>query len=180
MAGVLHHAHPELRGAKFVVFADASRRYVDCSEAACSLLGYTRDEMLSKTVEDVSYNVNEVPHLFAQYLKTGAMEGEFVLRHKSKAPIPIRFKAFVFSDGCNAAVWDPINDWREPYLAALLEMDPGKLKRKLEVALVAIEAARSSRGTGALPAQEQQAMNDAVSALNSLMRTVKSGRTASR
>ena len=147
MAGVLHHAHPELRGAKFVVFADASRRYVDCSEAACSLLGYTRDEMLSKTVEDVSYNVNEVPHLFAQYLKTGAMEGEFVLRHKSKAPIPIRFKAFVFSDGCNAAVWDPINDWREPYLAALLEMDPGKLKRKLEVALVAIEAARSSRGT---------------------------------
>jgi PAS domain S-box-containing protein len=77
---VLHHARPELQGAEFVVFADAARRYVDCSDAACALLGYTREEMLSKTIEDVSYNVNEVPRLFAQYLKTGAMEGEFVLR----------------------------------------------------------------------------------------------------
>jgi len=174
---VLHHAHPELKAAELVVFADASRRYVDCTEAVCALLGYTRDEILSKTIEDVSYDVNEVPRLFAQYLKTGAMEGEYVLRHKDKTPVPIRYKAFVLKDGCNAAIWDPIKDWREPYLAALLEMDSAKLKRKLEVALVAIQAARAQ---GPSPPHEQQAMNDAVSALNSLLRTAKLGPTGSR
>lgn len=177
---MLHHAHPELQGAEFVVFADSSRRYVDCSEAVCTLLGYPRDEMLSKTIEDVSYNVNEVPHLFAQYLKTGAMEGEYVLRRRDKTPVPIRFKAFVLKDGCNAAIWEPIKDWREPYLAALLEMDSTKLKRKLEVAMAAIEAARASKGSVPKPAHEQQAINDAVSALNSLLRTVKPGPAANR
>jgi PAS domain-containing protein len=133
----------------------------------CILLGYTRDEMLSKTIEDVSYDVNEVPRLFALYLKTGAMEGEYVLRRKDTMPVPIRYKAFVLKDGCNAAIWDPIKDWREPYLAALLEMDSAKLKRKLEVALAAIQAARASQGPS-------------VSALNSLLRTVKPGPTMSR
>jgi PAS domain-containing protein len=176
---VLHHAHPELKGAEFVVFADAARRYVDCSDAVCALLGFAREEMLSKTIEDVSYNVNEVPQLFVQYLKTGAMEGEYVLRRKDQTPVPIRFKAFVLSDGCNAAVWVPIKDWREPYLAALLEMDSVRLKRKLEVALAAIESARTSQKQGSV-AQEHQAMNDAVSALNSLLRSLKPGSPTNR
>lgn len=62
------------------------------------------------------------------------MEGEYVLQRKDKTPVPIHYHAFVLRDGGNAAVWQPIKDWHEPYLAALLEMDPGKLKRKLEVA----------------------------------------------
>jgi PAS domain-containing protein len=96
---VLAHAHLELQGAKFVVFADGNRRYVDCSEAACGLLGYTREKLLSKT--------------------------------------------FVLEDGCNAAVWDPIKDWRPSYLAALLELDRSKLKSKVELALADIQAARA-------------------------------------
>lgn len=171
---MLNHAHAELKGAEFVVFADASRRYVDCSDSVSALLGYTREELLNKTVEDVSYNVNEVPQLFAQYLKAGAMEGEYVLQRKDKTPVPIRYKALVLRDGCNAAVWQPIKDWREPYLAALLEMDPGKLKRKLDVALAAIERTRASQEHRPSP-QETQALNDAVSALSSLLRNIKPG-----
>jgi PAS domain S-box-containing protein len=169
---VLAHAHRELQGAKFVVFADGTRRYLDCSEAVCELLGYTREELLSKSVDDVSYNVSKVPDLFAQYLNNGAMEGVFVLRRSDGAPIPIRFQAFVLEDGCNAAVWDPIRDWRSSYLAALLELDRSKLKSKVELALADIEAARSAHGPTSLEAHEQQAMNDAVSALSSLLRTI--------
>lgn len=172
---MLQHAHPELRGAEYVVFADASRRYLDCTEAACTLLGYTRDEILRMTVDDVSFNINDVPKLFAQYLETGAMEGEYVLRHKEGTPIPIRYRAFVFNDGCNAAIWQPIRDWREPYLAALLEMDPAKLKRKLDVALAAVERARASQDPKAQTVAERQAVADAHSALNSLRRNVKLG-----
>jgi PAS domain S-box-containing protein len=173
---VLQHQHPELSGAEYVVFVDSSRRYLDCTEAICALLGYTREEILRMTVEDISYNVNEVPQLFAQYLKAGAMEGEYVLRHKDGTPIPIHYRAFVFRDGCNAAIWKPAKDWRETYLAALLEVDPTKLKSKLDAALAAIDRAREYQDPATQTASERQAMADAASALNALLRSVKRSR----
>jgi PAS domain S-box-containing protein len=177
---MLSHAHPELPVAEYVVFADSSRRFVDCSDAACGLLGYTREEFLRMNVDDASYKADEVPELFGRYLKDGAMEGEYVLRRKDGTPVPMHFRAVVFSDGCNAAVWLPIKDWRESYLAALLEMDPGKLKRKLDVALAAIESARASQDQTLSRPSEKQAMNDAVSALHSLQRNLKAERSANR
>jgi hypothetical protein len=39
---------------------------------------------------------------------------------------------------CTAAVWEPIKDWRELYLSALVEIDPAKLKHKAEMALLAV------------------------------------------
>jgi PAS domain-containing protein len=74
---VLHQAHPELQDAEFVVFVDSARRYLDCTEPVCALLGYTRQEFLRKTVDDVSYISTEVPDLFAQYLKNGRLEGMY-------------------------------------------------------------------------------------------------------
>jgi PAS domain-containing protein len=177
---MLQHAHPEVQGAEYVVFADASRRYTDCSDAVCDLLGYTREEILSRTIDDLSYKLDEVPQLFAKYLKDGSLEGEFVLRRKDQAPVPIRFKAVVFKDGCHAAIWTPMKDWREPYLAALLEMDATKLGRKLEIAMVAIEGARAAHAQGAERQHESQAMNDAVSALQSLARTIKARGSSNR
>ncbi len=173
---MLHHQHPELSGAEYVIFADSSRRYLDCTEAVCALLGYTREEILRMTVEDISYNVDEVPQLFAQYLKAGAMEGAYVLRHKDGTPIPIHYRAFVFRDGCNAAIWKPAKDWRETYLAALLEVDPTKLKSKLDAALAAIDRAREYQDPATQTASERQAMADAASALNALLRSVKRSR----
>jgi hypothetical protein len=170
---VLAHAHPELHGAEYVVFVNAARRYLDCTEGACKLLGYTRDEMLSKTIDDISYDLNEVPKLFAQYLKNGKLEGEYVLQSKPRVPVPIRYKAFVFSDGCNAAIWEPIKDWREPYLAALLEVNPAKLRHKLDVAIAAVASARDSRNQSPQSPSEQQSLNDAASALNALLKTTK-------
>lgn len=164
---MLNHAHPELDGKNLIVFVDASRRYLDVSDTACHLLGYTRAEFLNKTIDDVSFHLERISKLFADYLKHGRQEGEFVLKHKSGKPIPIRYRAFVFSDGCNAAVWEPINDWRELYLAALVEIDPGELKRKSEVALHAVQQAL--REPKIQPA-EQQSLRDASSALQSLLR----------
>ncbi|HUE43168.1 MAG TPA: PAS domain-containing protein [Candidatus Sulfotelmatobacter sp.] len=167
---MLRHSHPELNGASYVVFADAQRRYTDASEGACALLGYTRKEMLTKSVEDVSYKIADVPQIFAQYLKKGMMEGDYVVQHKDGSAIPIHFRAFTFPDGCNAAIWDPIKDWREPYLSALLETNPVELKRKVEIALSAVERARNSAHKPELSADEQQALRDAKSALATLAR----------
>jgi PAS domain-containing protein len=165
---MLSHAHPELQNAQYVVFADSSRRYVDCSDGVCDLLEYSRDEMLQKTIDDVSYSSSEVPTLFAQYLETGRQQGEYVLRRKDGTPVLIRYAAFLFNDGCKAAVWEPLRDWRELYLAALLELDAAKLKRKIDIALTAIEQARQTKNAS----QATQEIADALSALNSLRRNM--------
>jgi PAS domain-containing protein len=169
---LLSHHHPEVEGAEFAVFTDSSRRYVDCTEGVCRLLGYERSELLVRTIDNVSFHDDEVSKLFAEYLQRGRMDGEYVLRHKSGAPVPIRYRAFVFSDGCTAAVWDPVKSWRELYLSALVEIDPAELKRKVEIALPAVERrAQELKNSGAAPNAEQQSLRDAASALKSLMRS---------
>lgn len=159
---MLAHGHPELKDAKYVVFVDASRRYVDCSDGVRQLLGYTREEMLEKRIEDISYDVSQVPKLFAQFVEAGAQNGEYVLQRKDRTPLPIRYQASLFSDGCHAAVWEPIGGWKEHYLAALLESDPGQQRIKIERAISAI------RETSDAPSDEQRRMDDALLMLKAL------------
>jgi PAS domain S-box-containing protein len=162
---MIAHDHPELRGAEFVLFANEQRRYTDFTDAVCRLLGYSRKELLNKSVEAISYRMENVPQVFAQFVKQGAMEGDFVLEHKDGSAIPIHYRALTISDGCHASVLTPIKDWREPYLAALIETNPAKLAQKLKIAMSAIDQA----GRSASPA-EQQALRDARSALGVLSR----------
>ena len=169
---LLSHRHPEVEGAEFAVFTDLSRRYVDCTDGVCRLLGYDRQELLANTIDIVSFHAAEVSKLFAEYLQCGEMNGEFVLRHKTGTPIPIRYRAFVFTDGCTAAVWEPIKDWRELYLAALVEIDPAALKRSAELALQAVQQrTREIKSIPGAPSSEQQSLRDAASALQSLLRS---------
>jgi PAS domain-containing protein len=169
---LLNHGHPEVDGAEFVVFTDPSRKYVDCTDGVCLLLGYQRSEMLARRIENVSFDAGEVSKLFAEYLRRGKMDGEFVLRHKDGGPVPIRYRAFVFDDGCAAAVWEPIKDWRELYLSALVEIDPAKLRHKAEVALLAVQQ-RTQELKSVPPTNhsEHQSLRDAASALQSLLKS---------
>lgn len=169
---LLSHRHPEVDGAEFVVFADPSRKYVDCTEGVCRLLGYQRSEMLARHIENISFDDREVSKQFAEYLRRGKMAGEYVLRHKEGTPIPIRYRAFVFPDGCIAAVWEPIKDWRELYLSALVEIDPAKLRPKAEMALLAVQQrTQELKNLTATPHSEQQSLRDAASALQSLLKS---------
>ena len=101
------HSHPELNS-EYVIFASPSRRYLDCSDGVCKLLGYSRLEILEKSIDDLSYHPERTAEIFEKYLKRGQQDGEYVLRHKSGRPVPIRYVAHIFPDGCIAAVWDPI------------------------------------------------------------------------
>jgi hypothetical protein len=144
---MLAHKHPELRDAAYIVFVDSNRRYIDCTPGVSELLGYTREEMLLKTIDDISYDVSSVPELFTRYLQSGEQQGEYILQRKNRTPLLIWYRAFVFHDGCNAAIWEPIRDWREHYLAALLELEPQKQKQSIDRALAAISQHRSNDST---------------------------------
>jgi PAS domain-containing protein len=158
---MLSHAHPEVADYPYVVFVDRDRRYIDCTEGVCELLGYTRRELLLKRIEDVSYEPNVVG-LFAEYLKSGALEGDYVLQHKNRTPIPMHYRSFVFDDGCNAAVWEPIKDWRQPYFAALLETDRSKLPDRIAAALEVIAKSQPADLT------TRRTMDNAVKRLKAL------------
>lgn len=164
------HSHAELQN-KYVVFADSSRRYLDCSDAVCELLGYARPELLNMTIDDASYRPDRVPAMFEQYEKEGKLNGQYILRHKSGKPIFIEYRAFAFSDGCLAAVWEPIKEWKQLYQSAMLELELDKLKEKVECAQVAIrqrmlELSKESEHRG----DEWQEIEDALSGLRVLTR----------
>lgn len=163
---MLSHEHREVEDAKYVVFVDSSRRYVDCSAAVSDLLGYTPEEILQKTIDDISYD-GKVQELFERYLENREQTGEYILQHKDRTPVPIHYKAFVFDDGCKAAVWEPIRDWREPYFAALLEVNAQKQRVKIEQALAAIRQMRGSDGA------TQKAQDDATLMLKTLRKRGK-------
>ena len=87
------------------VEVDASRRYVDFNDAACELLGYSREELLTKTIDDISYPSSaHVYPLFQRFQQDGSMTGIFALRRKSGEGIMIRFESRIVN-GRSLATW---------------------------------------------------------------------------
>jgi len=108
MLRVRSHVHPEM-GGKYVVFVDANRRYVEATDAASQLLGYSRPEFIGKRIDDIAIEGSEkVVEMFDDYLRNRSMEGEFDLLHRNGSRKRVRFKARAFADGCMVASWEPI------------------------------------------------------------------------
>jgi PAS domain S-box-containing protein len=101
------HRHPELNG-ECVAFVNANRQYVAVSDGVCKLLGYSRAELIGKTIDEITAPeiVKDVPTQFQQYVKRGFLEGEFVLVGRNGARVPIKYEAKVFPDGCLIARWE--------------------------------------------------------------------------
>ena len=104
-----HHRHAEFES-DCVVFVNQDRRYVEVTEKASALLGYSQQEMLGLRIEDISVSdQGEVRRLFSKYLSDREQEGIFLLRHKDGHSVPIRYRSRVLPDGCMAAEWEPLN-----------------------------------------------------------------------
>jgi len=106
----ISHAHPEIDG-QYVVFVDADRRYVEVTDGVCQLLGYSREELLAKTIDEITAPElrAQVPETFRQYINRGGLEGRHSLLAKDGRRIPIRYESKVYPDGCRVARWQPLN-----------------------------------------------------------------------
>ena len=64
-----------------MVYVDASRRYVTVTDGVCKLLGYSREELLGKTIEDITPPEarSDVADEFRQYLNDSVLSGEYIL-----------------------------------------------------------------------------------------------------
>lgn len=104
------HSHSAIDG-EYVVFVDANRRYVEVSDGVCRLLGYTREELLAKTIDDITAPElrAQVPETFRRYVTGGGLDGHFSLLAKDGRCVPIRYQSRVYPDGCRVARWEPLN-----------------------------------------------------------------------
>jgi len=106
----ISHWHPEIDG-DYVVFVDANRRYVEVSDAVCRLLGYSREELLAMTIDDVTAPElrSLVPETFREYVTQGELEGDYSLVAKDGSQVPIHYRSRVYPDGCHVARWKPLD-----------------------------------------------------------------------
>lgn len=92
----------------YIVVADANRRYIDVSQSVCDLLGYSREEMLTKTIDDISAPSGaHTASMFQRFAETGRMRGWYLLRHRNGHLIEIDYVAEALPDGTFRACWFP-------------------------------------------------------------------------
>jgi PAS domain S-box-containing protein len=78
-----------------MLLADDQRRYVDVNEAACSLLGLSRAELLASGVDGLTPPAlrGRVPAMWERFLSQGTMQGVYELTDASGGVIRITFVA---------------------------------------------------------------------------------------
>lgn len=78
-----------------MLFADDDGRYIDANPAACTLLGYSQDELLQRGVIDITPEGQRplVPQLWREFIAGGSMAGEYFVQPRSGDPIAVEFRA---------------------------------------------------------------------------------------
>jgi PAS domain S-box-containing protein len=75
-----------------VLVADENMRYLAASDAACELLGYSREELLGLTVPDLVVDAN-ASELYDEFIRDHEQRGEITLRCKDGRSLEARYDA---------------------------------------------------------------------------------------
>jgi PAS domain S-box-containing protein len=97
MSGEIHESsiNSALASPEATLVADDEGRYVAANEAACRLLGYTREELLQLSVWDLTPDPHEVEGLilWKEFIEIGAQAGGYWLKRKDGSPIEVAYQA---------------------------------------------------------------------------------------
>jgi PAS domain S-box-containing protein len=103
------------QAADAVFVADLSGRYIEVNPAACALLGYTREELLSMSIRDIILP-EDGPGLIEsrdKMLRGETHRAEQQLRRKDGSLVPVEINARIISDGRWQAIVRDITRRRE-------------------------------------------------------------------
>jgi PAS domain S-box-containing protein len=103
--------------------ADDQGRYVDCNDAACELLGYSRDELLKLSVWDLTPEGNEVDGLllWQEFIRIGAQAGIYWLVRKDGSLVEVEYRAVArATPRGHLSRLTPIDTGRSPFPASKL------------------------------------------------------------
>ena len=79
-------------GPLLVFVADEEMQYVAVNDYACTVLGYSREELLGMSVPDVTVGPG-VQKTYRAFLRAGEMAGTVVLRHRDGTELPFAYRA---------------------------------------------------------------------------------------
>lgn len=75
-----------------VLVADESRQYLAVNQAACSMLGYTREELLALRTTDVA-TYPQATSEYEQMMAYGSYTGTAMLRRKDGSQVAVNYRA---------------------------------------------------------------------------------------
>ena len=81
--------------------ADLSGRYIDVNDAACCMLGYSREELIGKTIMDLILpgDIERLWNTQTRLLEGDRELGEWTLRRKDGSEFPTEISAKILPDG---------------------------------------------------------------------------------
>jgi PAS domain S-box-containing protein len=84
-----------------IFVADLGGRYTDVNGAGCRMLGYTREEIIGKTIVDLipPEEVERLQQVKGALLEGGIHVAEWHLRRKDGSYLPVEVSATIFADG---------------------------------------------------------------------------------
>jgi PAS domain S-box-containing protein len=84
----------------YVTVVNSRRKFVEVSPAFCKLLGYTEEELIGKTYDEITVpRTNDIPLVLEMFLKIGYMSGIWVLAHRSGTKLFVRYESVIRKDG---------------------------------------------------------------------------------
>lgn len=83
----------------YIAVIDNDRHYVQVSENFCTLLGYSRPEILAKRVDDLTApDTNDIQTVFDLFARLGYMHGLWMLVARKGTRILVRYEAWLRAD----------------------------------------------------------------------------------
>ncbi len=96
-----------------IIINDAEGRHVTVNTAACRMLGYSREELLEKTVMDI-LSPEELPKLRSMRERSpqpaGPVVAEWTLLRKDGTRLPAEINVSALSDGCSQAILRDVSE----------------------------------------------------------------------
>lgn len=105
-----------------IMLTDNRGRYLDVNPAACTILGYSQDALLTMSSSDVIILANGTSprDQFADYLRTGVGQGEFTFRRADGAIRTAEYSARRLNDDLHMAILRDVTE-RKQAAAAIRE-----------------------------------------------------------
>lgn len=84
----------------YVTVVNQRRQFVEVSPAFCKLLGYSQEELVGRTYDELTVpRTNDIPIVLKLFLQAGYMHGIWVLAHRSGTKLFVRYESFIRADG---------------------------------------------------------------------------------
>ncbi len=97
-----------------ILIADDEGRYIDINQAACEMLGYSREQLLKMKVSDLpTPNETDIEHLYRSFVKKGKEKGEFNFVRADGKPRTAQYSATRISEGRNLSIMRDVTEQKQ-------------------------------------------------------------------